>query len=247
MTPRALAAQAIELLRGSVEATYRDGARNFFKSHETVQLFGVRTPQVKQIERDLFQPVRASWTVAEAIAACELLLQSAELEAKLTGLLLLGRFKKQFDASLLAQVELWLRRDYCSNWATTDALCSCVLGPLLQSQPALVAQTRRWIRAKHLYLRRAAMVSLLPAIRRGSLLDEAYEFAEALLDDREDLMHKAVGWVLRDAGKKDARRLEWFLLTHGPRVPRTTLRYAIERFPETKRQKLLAQTRTSPQ
>jgi 3-methyladenine DNA glycosylase AlkD len=74
-------------------------------------------------------------------------------------------------------------------------------------------------------------------------LDRAYMIVEDLLDDVHDLMHKACGWLLRETGKADARRLEQFLLIHGPRIPRTTVRYAIERFPQRKRKSLLVKTR----
>jgi 3-methyladenine DNA glycosylase AlkD len=74
-------------------------------------------------------------------------------------------------------------------------------------------------------------------------LDEAYGLVASLLGDAEDLMHKACGWLLREAGKTDMARLERFLLSHGSAVPRTTVRYAIERFPETRRRELLVRTR----
>ena len=79
--------------------------------------------------------------------------------------------------------------------------------------------------------------------RTGEHLDVAYALAELLLDNKEDLMHKAVGWLLRDAGKTDAVRLESFLLGHGPQIPRTTLRYTIEKFPEQRRQEILKRTK----
>jgi hypothetical protein len=87
---------------------------------------------------------------------------------------------------------------------------------------------------------------LVPFARRGQSLDLAYELAGDCFSDREDLMHKATGWLLREAGKTDMRRLRGFLLEHGPRVPRTALRYAIERFPENERAHLLAATRLTP-
>ena len=80
-------------------------------------------------------------------------------------------------------------------------------------------------------------------MQRGSHLDTAYDVATRLFDDQEDLMHKAVGWMLREAGKKDMSRLERFLRDEGPRMPRTTVRYAIERFPAEKRKALLEATR----
>lgn len=83
----------------------------------------------------------------------------------------------------------------------------------------------------------------MPLAREGRRLATVYRVALALLGDDEDLMHKAVGWLLREAGKTDMARLERFLRKHGPRIPRTTLRYAIERFPEPERRALLESTR----
>ncbi len=75
--------------------------------------------------------------------------------------------------------------------------------------------------------------------------EELAQIAESLFGDHEDLIHKATGWLMREAGKNDAPRLESFLLAHGPRIPRTTLRYAIERFPEAKRRMILDRTKNN--
>ena len=84
---------------------------------------------------------------------------------------------------------------------------------------------------------------LIPLLRRGIALDVAFEIAQTLHSDSEDLIQKAVGWALREAGKADAPRLEQYLRATGPNIPRTTVRYAIERFPIEKRQALLEATR----
>ena len=81
---------------------------------------------------------------------------------------------------------------------------------------------------------------------RGLALADAYDVAAALRSDQHDLIHKAAGWLLREAGKTDPARLERHLLTNGPAIPRTTLRYAIERFQAGKRRELLAATRARP-
>ena len=75
-------------------------------------------------------------------------------------------------------------------------------------------------------------------IREGRC-GESFRVARALLRDKEDLIHKAVGWMLRETGKKDKRSLEFFLKKHAPIMPRTMLRYAIERFPEAQRRRYL--------
>jgi 3-methyladenine DNA glycosylase AlkD len=92
--------------------------------------------------------------------------------------------------------------------------------------------------SENLWRRRASIVSTWTLIRHNQL-DSTYRIAETLLKDSEDLIHKACGWMLREAGKKDRVRLDRFLKTHYARIPRTTLRYAIEKHEETERQALL--------
>jgi 3-methyladenine DNA glycosylase AlkD len=103
---------------------------------------------------------------------------------------------------------------------------------------------RIWARDRNMWVRRAAAVGLIPSIRRGLARDLGYEIAQRLHADEEDLIQKAVGWLLSEAGKIDRPRLERYLRAKGAAIPRTTLRYAIERFPERKRRALLAATRT---
>ena len=103
-----------------------------------------------------------------------------------------------------------------------------------------------WSRADCLWLRRAALVTLVPFARHGERLDLAYRLAREHFPDSEDLMHKATGWLLREAGKTDMPRLKKFLLRHGPTIPRTALRYAIERFPAAEKAGLMRATRPRP-
>jgi 3-methyladenine DNA glycosylase AlkD len=120
-----------------------------------------------------------------------------------------------------------------------------VLSPLLEQHPEFEATLREWSRARGLWVRRAALVTLVPFARRGQLLGTAYDLARERFEDPEDLIHKAVGWLLREAGKTDAARLRDYLRQHGSAIPRTTVRYAIERFPEGERRRLLEETRHS--
>lgn len=233
-------------LKRAGNASVARQSRQFFKADDDVVFFGIKAPQVKEIEKSLYEKVRGEWSPADGLAFCDLMLRQRELEARSTGLLLLARYQKRFDAGLIDVIEGWLAGDLCNNWATTDVLCSLIISPLVSRHPVLLLRLKRWAGMKNLWLRRASIVTMVPLARRGSHLDFAYELADRVMDHPEDLMHKANGWMLREAGKTDPQRLEAFLLKHGPRIPRTTLRYAIEKFPPDERRKLLELTSSSP-
>lgn len=243
MTARQLAQQAVQSLQAVADERVAAQARVYFKGHEEIHFFGVASPTLRQIERALYQQVKGNWTVAEAVACCELLLKDQRQEARAIGMLLLARFHKTFERELLGQVETWLNKDYCNNWALVDTLAPAVIAPLLRRFPELLPRVAAWTQVENLWLRRASLVALIPLARQGEHLDVTYANAERLFGDAEDLIHKATGWLLREAGKTDQPRLKAFLLQHGARLPRTALRYAIERFPEAERQQLLRQTR----
>lgn len=243
MTAKQLAQQALQSLQAAANGRVAAQARVYFKSHETVHFFGVSAPALRQIERALYQQVKGHWTVSEAIACCELLLKDKRQEARAVGMLLLARFHKTYERGLFGEIETWLARGYCDNWALVDTLAPAVITPLLRRFPDLLPHVEGWTQTGNLWLRRASLVALIPLARKGEHLDIAYANVERLFGDTEDLIHKATGWLLREAGKADQPRLKAFLLQHGARLPRTALRYAIERFPESERKQLLAQTR----
>jgi 3-methyladenine DNA glycosylase AlkD len=165
------------------------------------------------------------------------------LETKSVGIELAARFRREFAPRLLPRWKKWLANNHSANWATTDAICGLLIGPLLVMHPGLADRMRAWSRDRNMWVRRASIVGLIPLTRRGAALDLVYDIAKALHTDKEDLIQKAVGWTLREAGKADAPRLENYLRANGPSIPRTTLRYAIERFPPARRRDLLEATR----
>jgi 3-methyladenine DNA glycosylase AlkD len=217
--------------------------RAYFKRDVTVTFYGVTVPEIRRLARATWQTHRHEWSVGDAIAFCDVLIRDAELEAKGVGVLTLGRWRTELPRGLFRKARGWLGAGHCASWAAVDLVAPELVTPLIDRFGDLRAELVRWTRARSLWVRRAAPVALVPCARHGRWLGTCYGVARALLDDDEDLIHKAVGWMLREAGKTDAERLERFLLRHGERIPRTTLRYAIERFPETRRRSLLTSTR----
>jgi 3-methyladenine DNA glycosylase AlkD len=239
---RAAASARRELAALSRPSASFDASR-YFRSVDDFGFLNVGTQAVRQMARRLVRDNQPDWTVEDGLAFANALIRDRYLEVKGLGIEVLARYRRDFSPKLLPVWKGWLSDNYSTNWATTDAICGLLIGPLIVDHPALIRQMLAWSRDSNMWVRRASAVSLIPAIRRGIGVDTAYEVARRLHGDREDLLHKAVGWMLREAGKIDPARLERYLRTNGPQMPRTTVRYAIERFSPAKRRELLAETK----
>ena len=215
----------------------------YFRASGDLGFYNVGTAAVRDLARTIHAQQKVAWSIDEAMAFADALIEDRHLEVKGVAIELVARFHRDFTPRLLAKWKRWLAANHSANWATTDAICGALIGPLLVKHPSHCDSLRAWARHRNMWVRRAAIVGLIQRARRGDSLDEVYDIARRLHSDREDLIQKAVGWALREAGKTDMARLERYLRAVGPRIPRTTLRYAIERFPETKRRALLAATR----
>lgn len=158
------------------------------------------------------------------------LIRSRVHEQRMTGLLLLVlRYKKEPDQTY---VEYLKNLRYVNNWDLVDVTCEHVIGAWLQEKND-VRPLLRLARSRDLWERRISIISTFAFLKKG---DDAptYLIADILLHDEHDLIRKAVGWMLREAGKRvDEKRLRKYLDKHAKTMPRTTLRYAIERLPRS--------------
>lgn len=188
---------------------------------------GLTVPQVRSIVR-AFKELPMPET--------EKLLRSPIHEERLTALLILvSQFEHSKKSSLQKEiVDLYLKNTpFINNWDLVDTSAPYILGPYLWKRPK--ALLTKLARSKSLWERRIAMLSTFYFIKQRDCR-EALQIAELLLSDSHDLMHKAVGWMLREIGSKCGREiLKNFLSKHYKQLPRTTLRYAIEHFPEADR------------
>jgi 3-methyladenine DNA glycosylase AlkD len=219
-------------------------AQRYFRGDEKLRFYNVGTKPMRAFARSIYEENRGRWSVDDAMIFADALIVDPYLETKSVGIEVVARFRRSFTPKLLGRWKRWLAGNHSANWATTDGICGSLIGPLLVQYPELVGRLRSWAKHSNMWVRRASIVGLIPPVRRGMALDLAYENAQTLRTDTHDLIHKAVGWTLREAGKVDARRLEQHLRRHGPSIPRTTVRYAIERFSEEKRRSLLKATRS---
>jgi 3-methyladenine DNA glycosylase AlkD len=169
----------------------------------------------------------------------KILLQSPIHEDRMMALLIMVRKVLRADKATKKQAyQLYLGHTrYVNNWDLVDASAREIVGGYL------VDKSRKPLdqlaRSRSLWERRISIVATHFFIRRDEF-DDTLRIAERLLADREDLIHKAMGWMLREVGKKHQPTLEAFLRTRGKVMPRTALRYAIERFPDETRRRYLS-------
>lgn len=237
----AAAREALSFLRERADAGNAASYQRYFK--EPVDLYGVDYRELKKYEADLIASVRDTWGPGDAVVFCKSMLDDPHMDARGMGFQVVAHFVPTADQDLLSDIRLWLE-EYCGNWGLVDNLAPSVLAPLLDRFPDLIPEVVTWTDSTNLWLRRGVVVAFVPLVRQKKKhLATAYRIARLVMADEEDLMHKATGWLLREAGKHDPKRLEEFLLKHGPQVPRTTVRYAIEKFAKEDRQRIMKATR----
>lgn len=166
------------------------------------------------------------------------LLQNKIHECRLTALfILVGKYKTNIKESKKI-VDLYLKNTkYINNWDLVDSSAPYILGHYLLNKDKNILY--KFAKSKNLWQRRISILSTAWFIKEG-VFDDTLKISEILLKDKEDLIHKAVGWMLREVGKKSLKTELSFLDKHAPQMPRTMLRYAIEKFPQEKRKMYLA-------
>lgn len=218
-------------------------ASRYFRGTTDLGFYNVGTSRMRAVARSIYRANRDRWSIDDALQFAEPLVRDRFLEVKSVGIEVVARFRRRFTPRLLPTFKRWLKDGYSTNWATTDAICGYLIGPLAAAHESVARRVAGWSSDRSMWVRRASAVALIPSIRAGGSVDLAYHVACRLQSDGEDLIQKAVGWMLRETGKADPMRLERYLREHGASTPRTTVRYAIERFDRRKRHELLVATR----
>lgn len=200
---------------------------------------GLKVPQVRTLVKEFLDLSPRELTE---------LLKSPYHEERLSALLIMvSQFEKSAAPEQRKGYAFYLKNiKYVNNWDLVDATAPNIVGKYLIDKKR--SELYKLAKSKNLWARRIAIVSTLTFIKAGDFVD-AFSISKQLLKDEHDLIHKAVGWMLREIGKKEtgkgkagqykAPRLSKFLKENYANLPRTTLRYAIEHFPEKTRKQML--------
>ncbi|NIR46370.1 MAG: DNA alkylation repair protein [Gemmatimonadetes bacterium] len=224
-------------LRELATAESREAQQRFFKG--PVHSLGVRTPDVRKLAGAAAREYRErQLSLGAIIDLASRLWHDGVLEERVLAVVIVSRFASQLEHRHWKRFDAWASS--LSNWGETDALSAEILSPLLAHEPSLVKNLKNWTRSDSRWRRRAAAVSLAKAARRGDRHDAAFEICDRLAEDRDDMVEKAVGWLLKEISRTDPDAVLRYLLANRDRLSRTTLRYAAEKLPDEMRDRALS-------
>ena len=223
-----------ELAKNADEKTKSSGKR-FFK--ESVKLYGVKSAIVSKLAKKYFDkiPVKEK---KEVFALCEELLKTDYMEESFVAFDWSERMHKKYEPADYKIFERWVER-YVNNWAKCDTLCNHTVGSFVEMYPGYIKELKRWARSGNRWVKRAAAVTLVLPARKGLFLEDIFEISDILLEDNDDLVQKGYGWMLKEASRKHLTEVHAYVLRNKKKMPRTALRYAIEKMPEEMRKEAM--------
>ena len=215
----------------------------FFKEGEAAKTYGLKAAVVRNIAKNALRSL-VGYPKQDLLELCEELWKSGYLEDAIMACVWSESLHKKFEPADFAVFERWLS-DYVNNWADCDTLCNHTIGLFLMKYPDYVTKLKVWAMSPNRWLRRGSAVSLIIPARKGMFLDDTLEIASILLTDKEDLVQKGYGWMLKAASmsetfvkgddkikKKHLDTVFDFVMKNKTVMPRTALRYAIEKMPD---------------
>jgi 3-methyladenine DNA glycosylase AlkD len=222
-------------LRQDADEKTKESGKNFFK--EKIKLYGVKTATVRKIGKEHFKSIKDK-KKAEIFGLCEELWQSGYMEEAFIACNWSYFIRKVYEPEDFKIFEKWVNK-YVSNWASCDTLCNHTVGTFVGMYPEYVSNLKKWARSKNRWTRRASAVSLIIPARQSKFLKDIFEIADILLLDQDDLVQKGYGWMLKAASQAHQEQVFDYVMKNKMKMPRTALRYAIEKMPKELKEKAM--------
>ncbi len=205
----------------------RESGKRFFK--EEVMMYGMKSAVVSDISKKYFK-IAQNLPKSTIFDLCEELWKSGYMEESFIACNWSYFVSKDYTPDDFQVFEKWVS-EYIGNWASCDTLCNHTVGTFLEMYPEFLPELKRWARSSNRWMRRASVVSLIVPARKGKFLPEITELADMLLTDNDDMVQKGYGWMLKVASKEHQGEIFEYILKSRKTMPRTALRYAIEKMP----------------
>ncbi len=215
-----------ELIRKADEKTRLQGEK-YFK--ENVKIYGLKSANVEQISKSYYKTI-PNKSKTNIFSLCEKLWQSGYMEEAGIACMWSYNVRKQYIPDDFVVFERWVNK-YVTNWAACDTFCNHTVGTFIEMYPAYLKELKRWALSKNRWVKRGAAVSLIVPARKGLFLNDIFEIAGILHADPDDMVQKGYGWMLKAASQVYQKEVFDYVMKKKDTMPRTSLRYAIEKMP----------------
>lgn len=202
-------------------------AERYFKSG--IKLYGVVTPETNRISKLHYKNIEDKRKL-NIFSLCNELWKSGYLEESIIACNWSYIVHKQFQPDDIKVFDSWIS-NYVDNWASCDTLCNHTVGTFIEMYPEYLKALKIWAKSTNRWVKRASAVSLIVPARRGYFLDDIFEIADILHADTDDMVQKGYGWMLKAASQSHQQEVFEYMLKRKDTMPRTSLRYAIEKMP----------------
>jgi 3-methyladenine DNA glycosylase AlkD len=209
------------------DAKTKESGEKFFR--EEVKMYGVKSSLIHSIGKDMFRKLPDK-SKSIVFKICEDLLKSGLMEESIIACDWSYSVQKQYTIDDFEVFETWVNK-YVTNWATCDTLCNHSVGSLVVKYPACLSGLKEWAKSDNRWMRRASAVTLIIPARHGKFLNEIFELSDIMLTDKDDMVQKGYGWMLKAASEAHQKQVFDYVVKNKNIMPRTSLRYAIEKMP----------------
>jgi 3-methyladenine DNA glycosylase AlkD len=214
-------------LRTNADEKTISNYQHFFK--EAVKFYGVSLGTVDKIANNYWKEIK-SLNKQEIFNLCEDLFRSDYSEEAVVASVWTPKLTDKFERNDLALFRRWIDT-YINDWAKCDGFCNHTIGNFVKKYPESINEVIIWTASPNKWMKRAAAVSLVIPARKGQFLEEVFIISDRLLMDKDDMVQKGYGWMLKEASKSHQDDVYQYVLQHRKDMPRTALRYAIEKMP----------------
>ena len=225
-----------EELTQAADQSYKERVKKYVK--DEITHYGVKTPVTRKLSSKYYKKVKKK-SKKDIFSLCELLLQSGSSEERTIAFDWAFRLKRQYVLSDFEQFNAWLKK-YVTGWGSCDDFCTHALGAFLYQVPEVIPTVKTWTKSENRWIRRASAVVFIYAIRRDTHIAHGFEIADLLLQDADVMVQKGYGWMLKEISNVYPQKVFAYVMAHKDKMPRTSLRYAIEKLSPDLRKKAMA-------
>jgi 3-methyladenine DNA glycosylase AlkD len=214
-------------LKNNADEKIKLSGKRYFK--EDVKSYGISSAMVSSISKEHFNAIEDK-NKSHIFSLCTELWKSGYMEESFVACNWSYNIRKQYQPADFEIFEKWVN-SYVGNWASCDTLSNHTIGYFIEMYPEYLTGLKKWAKSHNRWTKRASAVTLIIPARKGKFLNEIFEIADILHSDKDDMVQKGYGWMLKSASQAHQTEVFNYVISKKATMPRTSLRYAIEKMP----------------